>query len=580
MSTKLFLATLVTLVISLPQPISAALNQKTKTITIVNPIRGRGLWRQPDITPFEKQYQVVKDRQLPATWLVQYDALLDSEVVELLRSFGSDQEIGLFLEVSEKLASDVGVAYKIASGDWARPDKVYLSGYRLLDRKKMIDRLVSEFRQKLGFAPTVAGAWHVDPASLNYLKKKHELVATVGVADQFDTDANRQWGQYWGYPYYPSKFNALKPAQTLAEKLDVVKIQWAQRDPLLGYGPSPHFSNFSLQANDYVSAHQLTTEYFQSVLNAYLNAQVPLTQATVGLEVGQEGFIYSQEFTRQLDLVKTLEGQGVLVLTMSQFAKEYKASFPELPPQVIMTGSHSAGTLEPQLKNSQVIWFMSPKVRARLIKTPDKLLLQDLRVYPEYFPAIDLWRPQPIQRVIRQLPAAVDHITREDQRELTVDPEEFLENLSEENLVALAEDQVESSYSLASIRVGSLYEHLKAVVYNNLAHFVWSRLDKVVLVGIKISPTTFAGITWPFSIGQADLQPQALAHFINLGQIVDRLPQWPSGPDREIVKYTYPGSFQVLDHDQVNSPEFRQWKEKNPGKKRLFSNSLIEVWHQ
>ncbi|MBI2010586.1 MAG: DUF3863 domain-containing protein [Candidatus Chisholmbacteria bacterium] len=361
-TSSLALISTVNLLILLPflNQAQASAGSTEKVVTIVNPIRGRNLWYENDIKTITSQYLAITNRGLVATWLLQYDAVQDPEIVAVVKSISKDHEIGLFLEISEKLAADSGVPYKLASGDWARPDKVYLSGYRVHERKKLIDTAIATFTQTFGYPPQSAGAWHVDPTSLTYLADKYHLKATIGVADQFDTDANRQWGQYWGYPYYPSRYNALKPAKSLAEKLDIVKIQWALRDPLLGYGPSPYYSNFSLQANDYVSEHGLDTAYFSHVLDEYLTAQSPLTQATMGLEVGQEGLRFAPEFSNQLEVIENLQQRGVAVITMSQFADRYRQAFPQLSPNVTIIGTHHAGSREPELKGSKVTWFMSP----------------------------------------------------------------------------------------------------------------------------------------------------------------------------------------------------------------------------
>jgi len=61
-----------------------------------------------------------------------------------------------------------------------------------------------------------------------------------------------------------------------------------------------------------------------------------LTQATVGLEVGQEGHKYKNEFSKQLDIIKQLKSRGVNIFTMNQFADTYKNYYPNLSPPTVV----------------------------------------------------------------------------------------------------------------------------------------------------------------------------------------------------------------------------------------------------
>jgi len=571
---KLLVLFLIFLLIN-PTLVYSSTFPKQSVINIVNPVRSRNLWNDSTLQPLQAQYQAIQTRNLNATWLIQYDALFDQELVNLINTFADSHEIGLFLEVSQKLASDASVPYKIAIGDWAWPDKVYLSGYKTSHRQKMIDIAVTKFNQVFNQLPKSAGAWHVDPFSLVYLKNKYNLNSTIGVADQFDTDANRQWGQFWGVPYYPSKYNPLQPAQSLAQKLDVPKIQWALRDPLYGYGSGPFFSNYSLQANDYTSEHNLDENYFKKILLTYLEASSSLTQATVGLEVGQEGHKYKNEFSKQLDIIKQLKSRGVNIFTMNQFADTYKNYYPNLSPPTVVIGKDNLNATD-----SQAIWFMSPKVRARFVIAADEIFLEDFRHYPALFPSIDLWHPQKSHRIIRYLPSQIDNISFGNKQKLNRD-QDFLNNLSEQQVVDLIPMPNSSSLNQTSIILGNIYETLKEISYTNLSRFIYSHLNNTHYLGIKIDNTTFFGISWPLSLGIKQLPPQTLAHFLNLGSIINLAPNWFTGPSKELKNFSSANTnLTIIDHDQAGAPEFRKWQEANPSKKRLFTNSLAEIWQQ
>ena len=158
-------------------------------LTLIYPVRGRDLWPSHDL----KQVDVPS---FPSTFLLQYDALTDKDLVKKLR-LCKDCEFGIFYEVSEKLATDTLTPYILGSGHWSRPDKIFLSGYSLLQRMRMIDFVAKTFNDIFGYYPKTVGAWYLDSFSLNYLVNKYGVSGYISVADQYDTDAQRYWGKPW-----------------------------------------------------------------------------------------------------------------------------------------------------------------------------------------------------------------------------------------------------------------------------------------------------------------------------------------------------------------------------------------------
>lgn len=295
-------------------------------VTLVNPVRARDLWIDKTINPLTSQYDLINQHQFPATWLLQHDVLEDKELLNEIKKFNNLQELGVFLEVSEKYANKSRVIYPHAV-PWFSPQAVFLSAYSPTDRQKLIDKLFTDFKLEFGFYPRSIGAWWIDSYSLNYMKDKYGIKSTMIVADQKTTDNYGVWGQWWGMPYHPAKANILTPASNLNNKLDVVIIQWAQRDPLKAYGEGPEFSNYSLQANDYIRQGK-NINYFNQLVNSYLDCNNPIGQITIGLETGIESVGYLDEYSNQLTSLKNKEGLNFV--TMSQFADHFSklVSFP------------------------------------------------------------------------------------------------------------------------------------------------------------------------------------------------------------------------------------------------------------
>lgn len=289
-------------------------------ITMVNPVRGRNMWGDKSLIPIKNQYDEISKYNFPVTWLLQYDALIDTELSGYIKGFSSNQEVGVFLEVTPDFAQKARIIYPHAV-PWADPSAIFLSGYSQSERRKLIDTLFLGFKDVYGYFPKSVGAWWIDSYSLSYMKKEYGISAAMIVADQKTTDHYGVWGQWWGVPYFPSKANILTPAKNDQIKEDVAIIQWAQRHPDLAYGEGPIFSNYSFQANDYIRQGK-NTNFFKDLTNIYLNCNNLVGQMTIGLETGMESSEFDSEYQKQLSYLSNLK--NIKFLSMSNFANEYK----------------------------------------------------------------------------------------------------------------------------------------------------------------------------------------------------------------------------------------------------------------
>ena len=373
-----------------------ALQQKENFITIVNPVRDRKLWIDGSTNALSSQIKAIEDKNLSATWLLQYDNLSDNELIDIFKSLNKNQEIGAFLEVSEKWATDAKVSYKFADGDYYRPDKVFLSGYTPNDRQKLIKTYFSKFKTIFKKLPQSVGAWYIDANSQAYLVK-FGVRSALTVADQYDTDAASIWGKYWGMPFYPAKFNALEPASNQSNKIPVVNIQWAQRDPISGYGKEIKDSRQSFQANDYIS-NGFNFSYFENLLSIYLgNQRNDFVQITIGLEAGQEAVRFKEEFDKQLVKTQFLKEQNIIKdVTMGGFADWYQSKYPGISPSHFIFKDDS-------------FWYMSPKFRAAIFKEGSNYILKDLRYYSNT-PLRDYLYADKNTYLDRKIPAVIDNL--------------------------------------------------------------------------------------------------------------------------------------------------------------------------
>lgn len=349
-------------------PVSAQV-QNQKYSVIINPIRGTDFWSHSHdlLSTPRKQYEVISKNNQPATWLIRYDALKNQEAVNFLKGFNSSQEVGLFLEITPSLTQDSGVRYN-ETGNWHFVQSVLLVGYSSEDRIKMIDQSVKKYKEIFGKDPKSVGAWWIDAYSLNYLREKYGVIANLDVTDQYSTDGYQVWGQYWSVPFYPSKNNALIPAQSEQQKIGVVTMQWATRDPYNAYGSGVHDSTYSVQANDYM-LHDLGIEYFEKLLDIY-------PQTTVGLENDFSWEQFGEEFTKQLNVLAQRSKQGrIIQRTMEGYAQNYISANPKLSPTVIINATDPLGG------SGRVVWFQNTRYRAGWFYGPYGSVIRDLRMY-------------------------------------------------------------------------------------------------------------------------------------------------------------------------------------------------------
>lgn len=338
-----------------------------KQAVIVNPIRGTDFWNYGhDLleTP-KKQYEIISKNNLSATWLVRYDALKNPRVLEFLKSLNPNQEIGIFLEVTPSLASDSGVNYN-KSPNWHYAKSVLVIGYQPDDRKKMIDQVVKMFKETLNRDPKSIGAWWIDAGSLLYLHDKYGIESNLDVSDQFSTDQYQVWGQYWSSPFYPSKLNALIPASGKDNKIGLLTIQWAPRDPFNGYGNGVFESTYSIQANDYLT-HKLDSKYFKKLLDIY-------PETTVGMENDFSWVEFGGEYANQISIMSQRQKQNLLsIKTMSDFSSYYKSLYPDISPPLLIYANDPLGS------DGKVVWYQTPRYRMGWFHGPYGSVIKDLR---------------------------------------------------------------------------------------------------------------------------------------------------------------------------------------------------------
>ncbi|MBI2012161.1 hypothetical protein HYS91_05330 [Candidatus Daviesbacteria bacterium] len=379
MAIKLFLNLFFTLAFFLNfVTTSFAQNSQNNFVNIVNPIRGSDFWEQnfKPTDSISKQYQAIEKEKLSATWLLRYDALKNKEISDLLKTFNQNQEFGILFEVTPTLTKESGVEYR-KSPSWHHAASVFLTGYSQEERVKLIDQAFEEFRKTFKVYPKSVGAWWIDSYSLNYMRDKYKIDASLDVADQFSTDGYQVWGQYFSTPFYPSKDDALITPKSKERKIDVVVSQWAARDPYNGYGERVEDSTYSVQSNDYLKFHNLDINYFDKLLDIYTNQPLnDFGQLVIGLENDFDFNDFGIEYQKQLELISQKRSEGKLrVSKLADFAIWYKKNFPDISPTQLVNADDPLGS------GGKVLWYQSPFYRLGFFANKSGAFIRDLRVY-------------------------------------------------------------------------------------------------------------------------------------------------------------------------------------------------------
>lgn len=352
------------------KPVNASDNQ---FITIVNPIRISSYTFDP-LKSISAQYKVISKNNLSATWLITFDVLDKAELTKFIKTFDTDQEIGLFFEVSKNYANASGVMYD-DNKSWHHASNIFLSGYSQEDRKKLIDVLFSKFKETFGYYPNSVGSWWTDAYSLNYMKEKYDITTNLTVADQNSTDGYQVWGQYFSTPFYPSKYHVGMPASE-NNKLDIVMMQWAPRFPYEGYFNSLYSSQ------DYKVVKEINSiSYYEKLIKFYADKHSnKFGQAVVGLEGDFNPNDYAGSYKDEMEVVSKLIKDGnYSVITMDGFSKWYRNEFKELSPVQI----HSSESVKDP--DRKVWWYQSPEYRIGITYKNGVLKIFDLRKYSDNF---------------------------------------------------------------------------------------------------------------------------------------------------------------------------------------------------
>jgi len=183
-----------------------------------------------------EEMKLVKEHNLPATWALQYDALINPRYQKLLKEqAGPNNEIAAWWEIPRQLAEKADLKWR-GDHDWdSRANVGFSPAYTPDERRRIVDVYMEDFKAIFGRYPRTVGSWYLDEVTLAYMADRYGIIASCNCKDQVGTDGYTLWGGYWNQAYYPSRVNAYMPAQNKSAQLDVPVFRMLGSDPIYQY---------------------------------------------------------------------------------------------------------------------------------------------------------------------------------------------------------------------------------------------------------------------------------------------------------------------------------------------------------
>lgn len=328
-----------------------------------------------------KQVAQLKKHQLPGTFLLQYDALINPKYQDLLKNeLDATSEIGAWWEITQPHCEAAGIAWR-GQHRWVSTANIaFTTGYTPEEREKLVDVYMEKFKSIFGYYPQSAGSWFIDSHSLNYMYEKYNIVASSNCKDQVGTDGYTLWGGYWNQAYYPSKLNAYMPAQTKENQIPVPIFRMLGSDPIYQYDMGVGTSRQGVISLEPVypdgGKDRRWTEYFLNAIVEQPSLAFNYAQAGQENSFTWEGMKDGLEM--QIPIFDSLRNEGkIRVETLAQSGKWFKENF-ELTPATAVTALEDYRD-----EGNKSIWYNSRFYRANLYWHGKSFRFRDIHLFDE-----------------------------------------------------------------------------------------------------------------------------------------------------------------------------------------------------
>lgn len=323
-----------------------------------------------------RQIELIKSLKLPATFALEYDALIKSNYQELFKQrLPTNCEIGGWFEIPQSLVERAGLKWR-GQHEWDPAANVGFSpGYTPEERRKLVDAYMADFKRIFGFYPKTVGSWFIDEVALAYLAEKYGIVASCNCKDQIGTDGYTVWGGYWNQAYYPSRLNAYMPAQTRRGQIDVPIFRMLGSDPIYQHGTTPGMWTLEPVYPKAGGSSQWVS-WFLNSLSEGPSLAFGYTQAGQENSFGWNAMKVG--LTLQLEQIAADSKAGKLtVMTLAQAGDWFRSHFPITPATAVVALD------DWKHQGRKTVWYDSRFYRLNVLWQDGTLFIRDLHCFDQ-----------------------------------------------------------------------------------------------------------------------------------------------------------------------------------------------------
>jgi hypothetical protein len=366
-----------------------AKDRAIRCINVVNFIRGVEPRFATDLMlPVRKQMECILEHKLPATWLLQFDALVAGEFVDYLRAhMAPDHEVGFWFEMNEKHCAAAGVEWRGRPGyEWDHlPPVAFTIGYTPDERIRLADAAMREFHSIWGKYPDSVASWNLDSITMAHLVDHYKVKAFAVCRDQIATDGFTIWGAPIA-GYYPSKENCWSPAKDPKHQINAPVFRMLGQDPVRYYNREYRLPGGKVISEPDTMEPVWTSGRSPVFVKNFLemittSPSVKFAYAQMGQENSFPWPDQAEGYLMQMKALAQLRDEGsVHVETMSESGRRFKKAFATTPAQAQIMLHDPLGDIDPA---ERTLWYQSRFYRANLHFQGDLPFLRDLTVYDD-----------------------------------------------------------------------------------------------------------------------------------------------------------------------------------------------------
>ncbi|WP_287566043.1 hypothetical protein [Parabacteroides sp.] len=338
-----------------------------------------------------EQVKLVNKYDLPATFLLQYDALINPLYQDLLKSKLNDHsEIGAWWELTQPQIEAAGIKWRGEHSWVSHANIAFSTGYTKEERERLVDVYMAKFKEIFGTYPKSVGSWFIDAHTLGYMYDKYKIVASCNCKDQVGTDGYTLWGGYWNQAYYPSRVNAYMPAQTEEGQIPVPIFRMLGSDPIYQYDDGlgqERQGVISLEpVYEKAGMDRRWVDYFlESIVNQPCLA---FNYAQAGQENSFTWSNMSKGLEMQIPILDSLRKENkIRVETLGESGAWFKECFKVTPATAVTTLTDVRG------EGNKTVWFNSRYYRANLLWEKGTFRVRDIHLFDESYKSAYLEKP-------------------------------------------------------------------------------------------------------------------------------------------------------------------------------------------